>query len=550
MSVQPAHIEAAAPAHQPVRFDAVTLEVIWTRLVSVVDEAAAALVRSSFSTLVRESYDFSCIITDTKGRCLGQATDSIPSFIGTLPKTVRHFLDHFPAETLKPGDVLITNDPWMGTGHLPDLTVAKPLFRNGKHVGFAASTTHSPDMGGRTGTADIRDVFEEGFQVPMLKLMDEGRVDQTFISLLRKNVRVPDQVVGDLWAQVSALELMERRLFDLMSDYQLDELERLADEILDRSEAAMRDAIRAFPDGTYTYELQTDGVVEPVTIKIAVKVQGDGILVDYAGTSPQVDRAINVALCYTYAQTVYGLKCILAPELLNNDGALRPIEVTAPEGSLLNHTYPASGQTRTLVGHFLPFAVFGALSAAVPDRVAAGPGSPLWSLQASGVNEKGETYVNKFFFNGGTGGTARRDGYNVLSWPSNISCVPVEMMEQQSNFRVLHKRLREGSAGKGRHRGGLGQETLLEYRSERPVVVGFHAERTVIAPPGINGGEDGKTGVLEINGKALAPSQQKVQHVIRDRDRIHLKTPGGAGFGAPNTREEELVERDRLAGYA
>jgi N-methylhydantoinase B len=534
---------------QTVRLDAVTLEVIWTRLVSVVDEAAAALVRSSFSTLVRESYDFSCIITDTKGRCLGQATDSIPSFIGTLPKTVRHFLDHFPVDSLKPGDILITNDPWMGTGHLPDLTVAKPLFRNGKHVGFAASTTHSPDMGGRTGTTDIRDVFEEGFQVPMLKLMDEGRVDQTFISLLRKNVRVPDQVVGDLWAQVSCLELMERRLFDLMNDYQLEELEALADEILDRSEAAMRDAISKFPDGTYTYELQTDGVVEPVTIRISISVRGDGIEVDYEGTSPQVDRAINVALCYTYAQTVYGLKCILAPDLLNNDGALRPFDIKAPKGSILNHEYPASGQTRTLVGHFLPFAVFGALGSAVPDRVAAGPGSPLWSLQASGLNEKGETYVNKFFFNGGTGGTSQRDGYNVLSWPSNISCVPVEMMEQQSNFRVLHKRLREGSGGTGKHRGGLGQETLLEYRCDRPVVVGFHAERTVIAPPGIGGGDDGVLGVLELNSKPLTPAQQKVQHVIRDGDTIHLKTPGGAGFGRAEERDRLSIERDLAAGY-
>lgn len=532
-----------------VRFDAVTLEVIWTRLVSVVDEAAAALVRSSFSTLVRESYDFSCIITDSHGRCLGQATDSIPSFIGTLPKTVRHFLDHFPAETLKPGDVLITNDPWMGTGHLPDLTVVKPIFLNNRLTGFAASTTHSPDMGGRTGTSDIRDVFEEGFQVPMLKLIDAGKVDDTFISILRKNVRVPDQVTGDLWAQVSALELMEKRLFDLMADYRLTELESLANEILDRSEAAMREAIRAFPDGEYDYALETDGVVEPLLIKIKVTVSGDKVMVDYAGTSPQVDRAVNVALCYTYAQTVYGLKCILAPDIPNNDGALRPIEVVAPEGSVLNHRYPASGQTRTLTGHFLPFAVFGALANADPTRVAAGPGSPLWSLQATGVTEEGETYVNKFFFNGGTGATDLRDGYNVLSWPSNISCVPVEMMEQQSNFRVAHKRLRRSSGGMGRNRGGLGQETLLEYRSDLPVVVGFHAERTVIAPPGIAGGEDGVPGVLEINDRALTPAQQKVQHVIRRGDRIHMRTPGGAGFGATSERDEAAIAADQIAGY-
>ncbi len=530
-------------------FDAVTLEVIWMRLVSLIDEASAALVQSSFSTLVRESHDFSCVVTDREGRCIAQATASIPSFIGTLPRTVRHFLREFPPETLRPGDVLITNDPWMGTGHLPDLTITRPLFRNGRLVGFAASTTHSPDMGGRTGTSDIRDVFEEGLQVPMLKLFDAGVLDRTFMAMLRKNVRVPELVTGDLFAQVSAVELIERRLFALMDEQGLDDLEAVSAEIRARSEAAMRAAIAAFPDGTYSFALTSDGLAEPVTIRLAITVDGDRILADYAGTSAQVDRALNVALCYTYAQTVYGLKCILAPDLPNNDGALAPIEVTAPEGSILNHRYPASGQTRTLVGHFLPFAVFGALAEAVPEKVAAGPGSPLWSMQGFGLDETGRTYVNKFFFNGGTGATLSADGRNVLSWPSNISCVPIEMMEQQSGFRVLHKRLREGSGGQGRHRGGLGQETLLEYRWPRPIVVGFHAERTAVPAPGLDGGAPGQPGVLELNGRALTPIEQKVQHVIRAGDRIHFRTPGGGGFGSPAARDPALAERDRAAGY-
>jgi N-methylhydantoinase B len=530
-------------------FDAVTLEVIWMRLVSLIDEASAALVRSSFSTLVRESHDFSCVVTDREGRCIAQATASIPSFIGTLPRTVQHFLKHFPPETLNPGDVLITNDPWMGTGHLPDLTIARPLFRAGRLVGFAASTTHSPDMGGRTGTSDIRDVFEEGLQVPMLKLFDAGRLDRTFIAMLRQNVRVPDLVTGDLFAQVSAVELIERRLFALMDEQGLDDLEAVSAEIRSRSEAAMRRAIAAFPDGTYRFELSSDGLAEPVTIRIAISVQGETLTVDYAGTSDQVDRALNVALCYTYAQTVYGLKCILAPDLPNNDGALAPITVTAPEGSILNHRYPASGQTRTLVGHFLPFAVFGALAEAVPGKVAAGPGSPLWSMQGFGQDENGRTYVNKFFFNGGTGATLAADGRNVLSWPSNISCVPIEMMEQQSGFRVLHKRLREGSGGTGRHRGGLGQETLLEYRWPRPIVVGFHAERTAVPAPGLDGGAPGQVGVLELNDRPLTPIEQKVQHVIRDGDRIHFRTPGGGGFGPAAARDTALAARDREEGY-
>jgi N-methylhydantoinase B len=247
-------------------FDAVELELLWRRLISLVDEAAAALVRTSFSTLVRESYDFSCVVTDAAGQSLVQATESIPSFIGTLPETVKHFLRFFPPETLKPGDVLITNDLWLGTGHLPDITVAKPIFRNGKLVAFSASTAHAPDIGGKIRSPEPREVFEEGLQIPPLKLMRAGEVDETLVAILRKNVRTPEQTMGDLWAQVVALDLMEERLHILMEQAKLDDLKKLAAEIHTRCETAMRAAIAALPDGTYTSELQTDGLMDmPIT---------------------------------------------------------------------------------------------------------------------------------------------------------------------------------------------------------------------------------------------------------------------------------------------
>ena len=259
----------------PRQFDAVELELLWRRLISLVDEAAAALVRTSFSTLVRESYDFSCIVTDAAGQSLVQATESIPSFIGTLPETVKHFLKFFPPETLNPGDVLITNDIWLGTGHLPDITVAKPIFRHGKLVAFSASTAHAPDIGGKIRSPEPREVFEEGLQIPPLKLMRAGEADETLVAILRKNVRTPEQTMGDLWAQVVALDLMEERLHILMEQAGLDDLAALAAEIHARCEVAMRSAIAALPDGTYSSELQTDGLMDkPVTLKLSLRVIG------------------------------------------------------------------------------------------------------------------------------------------------------------------------------------------------------------------------------------------------------------------------------------
>ncbi|MEE8556125.1 MAG: hydantoinase B/oxoprolinase family protein, partial [bacterium] len=331
------------------KFDSATLEVLWTRLISIVDEAAAALVRTSFSTVVRESHDFSCVLTDGDGRSLVQATDSIPSFIGTLPRTVRHFLAEFPPGRLQPGDVLITNDPWQGTGHLPDITVAKPIFRSGRLTGFSASTAHSPDIGGKMRSPEPREVFEEGLQIPIMKLISAGRPDETLLRLLRRNVRTPELTVGDLWAQVTALDLMERRLLDLMDAYGLDSLAELAEEVQGRTERAMRAAIRELPDGSYRATMETDGLPgRPLTIALALTIAGDAVAVDFAGTSQQVDRAINLPMCYTFAMCAYAIKCVAAPEVPNNEGALRPIRVTAPEGCLVNPTYPAAVGSRAL----------------------------------------------------------------------------------------------------------------------------------------------------------------------------------------------------------
>ena len=527
--------------------DPITLEVLWTRLISTVDEAAAALVRTSFSTVVRDSHDFSCVITDASGRSLVQATDSIPSFIATLPATIKHFLDVYPADQLEPGDVLITNDIWMGTGHLPDISVGKPIFHNGKLVGFAGSTAHAPDIGGKIRSPEPREVFEEGFQIPIMKLMKAGDVDETFMRLLRQNVRAPDEVVGDLYAQLTALDLMERRVGDVMTQYELADLAPLASEIQDRSEKAMRAAIRELPDGTYTNEMPTDGLDVPVTLKVAVTIDGDEVRADYTGSSPQVGKAINCAMCYTYAMTVYAVKCAAAPDLPNNEGSVAPISAFAPECTIVNPLFPASGGSRALIGHFLPALIFGALAQVVPDRIMAGTGSPLWCINLAGVKPNGKPFANLFFFNGGMGATHRTDGQNCLSWPSNISSTPTEVIEQLSPMRIHRRGFRADSGGKGRYRGGLGQEVEFEFLNETPAALAMLAERTKTSAPGIAGGEAGALGKLEINGVDVDP---KAQHIVKKGDRLILATPGGGGYGNVVDRNDSDASRDKSLGYA
>jgi len=536
-----------SPAQDVRRFDAIEIELFWRRLISLVDEAAAALVRTSFSTLVRESYDFSCVVTDADGQSLVQATESIPSFIGTLPETVKHFIRLFPVETLRPGDVLITNDLWLGTGHLPDITVAKPIFRNGKVVAFSASTAHAPDIGGKIRSPEPREVFEEGLQIPPMKLMRAGVQDDTLVSIIRKNVRTPDQTMGDLWAQVVALDLMEERLLVLMEQADLDHLRDLAAEIHSRSEAAMRAAIAALPDGTYSSSLQTDGLMDtPITLRLSLTIKGDTITADYSGTDGQVDRAINCALCYTYAMTMYGVKVCTSPSLPNNEGAWRPITVEAPAGCIVNPVFPASGGSRMLIGHYLPMLVFGCLGQVVPERVMAACGSPMWGMNQSGVNAAGKPYANMFFFNGGMGANIRGDGLSCLSWPSNVSSTPIEITEHIAPLRVHYKRLRPGSGGAGRHRGGLGQEVLIESRSETPIAVSVLAERTKFPAFGIEGGEAGAPGALRINGEAVDP---KRQYVLAKGDTVILSTPGGGGHGPVAERSGARLMSERGAGY-
>ncbi|MFY0614123.1 MAG: hydantoinase B/oxoprolinase family protein [Hyphomicrobiaceae bacterium] len=534
------------PASNAPRFDPVTLEILWTRMISAVDEAAKALRRTSFSTLVNESNDFACVLTDATGQSLAQNTESIPSFIGTLPVTVKHFIKEIGLDNMAPGDVLVTNTPWIATGHLNDITVARPIFNNGKVVAFAASTAHAPDIGGKVRSVESREVFEEGFHIPIMKLLHAGEPDTTLFKLLRAAVRTPDQTEGDLWAQLTGLELMERRLVELLEEYHLDDLDGFGGEVLGRCEKAMRAAISALPDGTYPYEFQTDGMDAHFDFKVAVTVSGDTINVDFDGTSAQVDRAINCTLTYTFAMASYALKCALLPELPNNEGIFRCIDVTAPEGTIVNPKFPVAVGGRMATGHYVPVAIFGALAPVLGERIIAASGSPLWSIIQTGVRPSGKTYANVLFFNGGMGATNGGDGQSTYSWPSNISNVPIELIERNSALFVHHKKLRENSGGGGRYRGGLGQEVHFEVRTETPIGMIFMAERCKIPAPGFAGGTAGGNGEVRIDGEIV---DHRRNVVLKDGQTVTLRTPGGGGFGDAAERDAAEQAHDRLAGY-
>jgi N-methylhydantoinase B len=527
--------------------DPIFLEVFWTRVRSIADEAAKLIIRTSFSTLSTEANDFAVVVTDSLGRSLAENSGSIPSFIGTLPRTVRAALDQVGADQMRPGDIYITNNPWIGTGHLNDVCLVKPIFHRERLIGFAATAGHVPDIGGKIRSVDSRELFEEGFHIPMMRLLREGQPDATLLSLIRTNVRTPEQTVGDIWSQVGAVELIANRLGEVLTEYALNGINDLAEALFDRGEAAMRHAISKIPDGVYRYEMQTDGFGEPLRFAVAVRVQGSEIECDFAGTSEQQPRAINCVMAYTYAMTVYAIKCLLLPDLPNNDGLFRPIHAKAPEGTIVNPKSPAPVGGRACTGHYVPTAIFGALFDVLPERVMAGAGSPLWIANMSGTRKDGKPFATVLFYNGGMGATAEKDGSSAMSWPSNISPTPIEVAERDSPLFFRHKRLRPGSGGAGRFRGGLGEEITFVSRHHGPLQIVFLTERIRVPAPGLGGGESGACGEVLINGE---PIDSRRPHVLMPGDEVTLRTPGGGGYGPAGERADELRAYDRLHGYA
>jgi N-methylhydantoinase B len=526
-------------------YDPITLQILWSRLIAIVDEASATLVRTSFSTIVRESNDYACVLLDVNGNSLAQSSLSIPSFISTLPITAKHFLAKYPAESLEPGDVLMTNDPWLGTGHLNDINVAMPIFHRGRLVAMAGSVAHAPDIGGRLRSPDNRELFEEGLRIPICKWMKAGRPNEEVWDFIASNVRVPDLVLGDLRAQLAANEMSARRLAELMDEQGIEDVTELAQAIQSISERDMREVIRGIPDGVYRHEVWMDGYSEPLVIRLELTVSGDEIACDYSGSSPQVDRALNVVPNYTFAYTAFPIKCVVSPDTPNNEGCFRPLSVHAPEGSLLNPRFPAAVGARASVGHYLPVAVFGALAKVLPDRVQAASGSPMWCLHLSGLDQKERRFAGVFFYNGGQGASAGKDGSSCLSFPSNLSNTPTEVIEHVFPVLLERKELAPDSGGPGRWRGGLGQTLAVRIESSGPLSAAFMTERTRFPSEGLAGGLPGAVGRVLLNGSLINPKESRL---VRPGDLLEISTPGGGGFGEPGMRERRAVLADLSAG--
>jgi len=503
------------------------LEVAWNTLISIASEQAAAMVNSSFSAVLGEMEDLSAGVFDAFGTMMAQSVQGAPGHLGSLSLGVKHFCAAFPARTLAPGDVLITNDPWLVSGHKHDITVVTPVFLGKRLVGFTASNCHTVDIGGRIFSAAGTDVYEEGLQIPLLKLFDAGKRNDQLFTIIRENVRSPDLVIGDLMAQVSANETAARRLVEFMREQGLTDLRALSNAITERTERFMRKAIQAVPDGEYTDRVVLDGFEQPLHIAVKLTVKGDRIIVDYEGTSPQVAKGINSVLNFTRAFTCYALKCLLAPDSPNNDGSFAPIEVRAPEGTIVHARYPAPVGGRHLVGLYIPFAIFGALKNTLPDRVVA-DSSVLSAVTLNGRDDAGKPYVFTFFSSGGMGARGTKDGLDATAFPSNVANVPAEVMEQSVPVLMEKRELIVNSAGRGRYRGGAGQRIGLKLRTQRPASVSCMVERTASAPRGFLGGTSGAPARLLLDG---VPVDAKQSHVLKPGQLLVLETPGGGGYG-------------------
>ena len=534
---------------QPEAFDPVTLEIFWSRLISIADEAAAGLLRTAFSTIVRESNDYATVLMDRNGNSVSENTGGIASFSCILPRTTKTFLERFPAETWRQGDCVITNDPWLATGHLPDFTFVSPIFHRGVLVGFAGSIAHSPDVGGALWSADCRELFEEGIRIPPIRFLREGRRNEELIEVILSNVRVPRQVLGDFEAQVTANEVCVRRVEEFLDDVGLADLQGLAAAVHTRADAAMRRAITAVPDGTYRATLEADGFDEQITkIVCAVSVAGDRMHIDYAGTSPQIDRGINCVFNYTHAYSVYPIKCALDPFSPRNEGSYQAITVAAPEGSILNPRFPAPVGARQLTGHLLAGAIYQALAEVIPDRIIAESGAaPSMRALFSGLDRNGDRFSQVLFATGGMGASPHRDGLPTTSFPTNVGAGSIEAFESVSPLVVWRKQLRPDSGGAGKFRGGLGQEAEIEVRSPSPLRLSLLSDRRDHPALGVVGGEPGAPALIEF-GDGTRP-HPKSRTMIEPGTRLRMIYAGGGGYGDPKTRDPDAVAADLRDEY-
>ncbi len=528
------------------RIDPVTLTMRWNKLITIVDEAQATLLRTAFSRIVTDAWDFSCALFDTKGRMIAQGRHGLPQFTGCMSFAVPDFLAAFPPETLQPGDSLITTDPWIGASQINDVFFLTPIFRGGKIVAYAMNVSHSPDVGGRLLSADSKEVFEEGFRLPVIKLYQGGKPNEDLFRIIKMNVRVPDIVIGDLEAQLAANVITERRVLEFMDANRLDSLDDLFEEIWSRSDQAMAQAITAMPDGTYTGEVDTDGFDTPLKLKCEITIAGERLHVDCTGSSPQDVFGINTTWRWSFAEIAFGCITVARPASPVNGATLKRIDYTVPDGTVINATFPSALGGRALVSMYLPSLIIRTLGQALPDKTNAETGAPPHLSAYMGTGNSGRRFVDIMFANGGLGARPSMDGVSSLGFPSNISGVPVEVTENEKPLMFLHKELAIDSGGAGKYRGGLGHALAVKSTSEDVMTFAMRMDRTEHPTVGVAGGLSGAKSQIAINGEPVHP--KKTRELNKD-DVFAIQCAGGAGHGQPEDRDANAIEADLLDGY-
>ena len=532
----------------------VAYQVMWNRLISVVEEQAQALVRTAFSTSVREAGDLSAGIYDVDGNMLAQAVTGTPGHVNAMADAVPHFIRRIGRDNIHDSDVYITNDPWEGTGHLHDITMVTPSFHDGALVGFFACTAHIVDIGGRGFGADAHSVYEEGLYIPIMKFADKGKVDETLTRIIRCNVREPDQLIGDIYALATCNEIGHRRLVDMMEEFSLADLNGIAEFILDNSRRATLERIAALPQQSATGEMTMDGFERPITLKVKVSVEGDRIVSDFTGSSGLDKKGINCPLVYAKAYACYALKVAIAPEIPNNAASLAPFEIKAPENSIVNALHPAPVALRHIVGHFVPDAVYDAFDKIVPGLVPAEGAGCLCNFQVSlrprtdaPAPEDARRSEVLTFNSGGSGARPNHDGLNATAFPSGVMTMPIEATEHAGPVIIWRKELRPDSGGVGKTRGGLGQYMEVGAQEGHEFDIQAMFDRVKHPARGRRGGGAGApTTISQDDGSAM---NGKGKQFVAHGRRVVMAFPGGAGYGDPAERSVELVKRDLARGY-
>jgi len=534
-------------------FDPITLEILWRRLISIVDEADSTVARTAFSSLLRDAHDYTCMFTDQKGRELAQGSFATPGQSGAMALGIKNLVTKLPLETYKPDDAFITNDPWALAGHLNDVCVMSPIFYKDKLVAFTACVFHHSDIGGRV-SSDNHDVFEEGLFIPLVKLYDGGVLNQSVMDMIRWNVRTQDEVIGDIRSQIAANHVCAEKICQMLKENNLDSLDDLADQIISRTEKSMREEIEKIPDGIY----RAEGIIEQmkgqkdVVIKAAVDVKGSDITVDLDGSSPQVNWGGNVVYNFTYAYVFMAMKSMFGPDIPNNDGCARPIKLKAPEGSVVNCKFPAAVAARLVIGHFITEIIYRALSGALPDKViAASGGTPAQMNVFYGKRNDGRPWHSVIIRGGGMGAGSANDGNYVYIFPANGANTPIEIFENDTPLIVENRELLSDSGGPGRMKGGFGQREVFKVPDDKyapipPVNLGIQAGRHIHPPEGLFGGKHGSKAQFLVNGVSGNPFGLTQ---LKPGDVVTIDAAGGGGYGNPLERDPEMVERDVIEEY-